>query len=720
MFGRKRRMQEAAAVVRRGYDRAIVDAGVILFQQVDDGHDAHYVSSSIVELLGWDATAFRTPGTLRRLVHPDDLASFRSAVPVTRADEATIDLRGLLDDRGTTDPTRDAAEPVVRFLSANGRYRPMTVRIVTTAKGEPLRGSLIDASVGAAEHLQARRLAEVAEVSHHGHLLFELVDRDDPASVVFRTANGTARRLFDLDPAVVDGGRLEQIFDGGSARLLQSALFDVAHTGESLTARQMAFVEVPDTFVDLRIDRLKDGSLGVTIDDVTQAMELEQRLRHQAMHDHLTGLANRAALDERLALVAAGLGGGEHLAVVLVDVDGLEQFNRTDGRHVGDQVLVELGRRLGDEVAGIDLVARIGGSEFAVLTDADVSPSMVSERVRAVQEAMDRPIDLEGDLRSVHCTIGAAIAPDHGQDPGTLLRAADGALRQARADADVLAVFDPAEERSVTRRTGLLVELRRGLANQELELRYQPVVDLRSGRVTKVEAILRWQRSVDGPQRSVELLELAERSGLIEPLTRWILGESARAAARIGRDHDSMVVSTDLSMHHLRRDEMLSFVDLLVSSGELAPGAVEVELSEPELASDPVRATEVIGHLHDLGIRVAVDDFGTGSMSEATTASMPVSSLKIDRGHTSALSSVSAEADAIASTIELAHGLGLSVTALGVADDTALMRLAAMGCDHAQGLHLSEPVRFEDLPRRVAELEAAMGTWVATPALLLD
>ncbi|MBS1838238.1 MAG: hypothetical protein JST64_11160, partial [Actinobacteria bacterium] len=318
MFGRKRRTEGAVAAVRVGYDRAILDAGVILFQQVAEDHDGHYVSSSVVDLLGWEATAFRTPGTLRRLVHPDDLAAFRSAAPLPSTDEPTIDLRSLLGD---PPPPTDVAEPVVRLLTASGDYRPMVVRMARTRAGEPVSGSLIDASAGAREQQRTRRLAEVADISHHGSLLFELVDRQDPSTVVFRSANDSARRLFDLDPAVLDGGHLEQIFDGPSARLLQSALFDVAHTGESLTARRLSFAEVPDTIVDLRIDRLSDGCLGVTIDDVTESVRTEERLRHQALHDHLTGLANRAALDERVALVAAGLSMREHVAVILVEVD---------------------------------------------------------------------------------------------------------------------------------------------------------------------------------------------------------------------------------------------------------------------------------------------------------------------------------------------------------------------------------------------------------------
>jgi diguanylate cyclase (GGDEF)-like protein len=856
----RRRAEEAARRVRDGYDSALSEGGIVLFQQLAPGVDGHFVSSSMTEALGWAAGAFRVPGTLRRLVHADDLAAFREIVPTgpilppepplftvppvgptagaatpspipdppSQPDptapagpapipEPMIDLTdrnnavsvqppagpapagtgpaagAMSFDRppndlplavngsapvatapdpiapdpiapvatapepispgptappaSGTDPfapgpggdplsvtamsaaftaipattqARVAKEPVIRFLSASGSYRAMLVRLAPIGPDEPVRGALVDVSVSEQQRTVQRRFAEIVDRAAHGHLVLEFLDQGDPASLVVRAANRAARRMFNLEQAPVDGTPLDAVFGESSAQLFRSALFDVAHTGESLTAERLTFVEVPGTYVDLRVDRLADGTLGVSIEDVTRTVAVEERLRHQASHDHLTGLPNRAMLEERLGVVTSSLPVGQYVALMLIDIEGLRDINRRYGHHVGDQLLVELGRRLVREIPGCEMVARIGGDEFAVLSLPHAVPEEALGRARAVQEALDRPLDLQGNAQSLRATIGAALAPLHGDDPRTLMRCADGALQQARADADPLAVYDPVEERTSIRRLGLLTQLRQGLANQELELRYQPMVELRTGRVTKVEALLRWQREDGGAHMPVEFLELAEQSGLIQPLTRWVLGEAARTAGRLGRDGERTVVSANLSLRNLYDAELLAFLDLLAASGELPADLVEIEISETELMDDPGRAQDVIAHLAGLGLRVVVDDFGTGYTSLSTMSSLAVTGLKIDRGFITTLSSVPSDAAVVRSTIELAHELGLAVTAEGVADADTLAMLTEMGCDFAQGFHLSEPVSLETLPRRVAELESAMSGWVGSSPVAVD
>lgn len=721
MWGKRRRrlIDEATARVRSEYDETLSTTGMVLFQQVAPGEDGHYVSHSMARVLGWEPTAFRTPGSLRRLVHPDDLATFRSLVaigPVVPPAALPAPPAEAFTAAPEPEPGPVATEPCIRFLAADGGYRSLLVRLTPTAPDEPVRGVLVDLSVSEEQRTTQRRFAEVVERSPDAHLLLEFTDLDDPASLVVRSANPAARGLFNLEPRAVDGTRLEDVFGPGTSQLIRSALFDVAHTGQALTADRLTFPELPGTYLDLRVDRLDDGMLWAGVSDVTRVVTVEERLRHQAHHDALTGLPNRSVLDERLQLLSADCGPDHHVALVLVEVDGLAELNAARGHHHVDRLLVEVGRALGGIVPAPDLVARIGGNEFAVLTPAASTAEEALEQARAVSASLNGPFEVEGDVAEIVSFVGAAVAPRDGDDPRTLLRSADAAVQVARADAQPFRPYDPAEERSSLRRIGLLTQLRRGLADQDLELRFQPVVDLRTGRVDHVEALLRWQREDGGARLPVELLELAEQSGLVQPLTRWVLGEAARVAGRLSAPGSTTVVSANLSMRNLGDAELLSFLELLLASGELPAGLVEVEITETELADDPIRARQIIDRLSRMGLRVVVDNFGTGYTALPTMAELAITGVKIDRSFISTLSSVPADLAVVRSTVEVAHDLGLTVTAEGVADADTLALLAEMGCDRAQGFHLSGPVTLEALPGRVVELEEALRPWVGSRA----
>ena len=312
---------------------------------------------------------------------------------------------------------------------------------------------------------------------------------------------------------------------------------------------------------------------------------------------------------------------------------------------------------------------------------------------------------------SCDVSVGVAIAPGDAEDGRGLLRAATRAVEAAKQDGSGFARHEETDPSSSIHRLALLADVRRGLADQDLELRFQPMIDLRSGRVAKVEAMLRW-RNDDGRNLPLEFLELAEQSGLIQPLTRWVLGEAARAATMLRDAGHDVVVSTDLSMRNLIDPDLSAFVSLLVTSGELQTDLVEIEVGEVELMDDPVRSRETLAALSELGLRFVVDDFGTGYTSLSTMQHLPVVGLKIDRTFISTLADASSDAAIVRSTIELCHELGLRVGADGVPDATTLSMLAEFGCDEAQGVHLSEAVTLEGLPRRVDELEQAIRSWV--------
>jgi diguanylate cyclase (GGDEF)-like protein len=691
---------------------------MVLFRQTARGEDGHYVSTSMAAVLGWDPTAFRAPGTLRRLVHPDDLTRFRSIAPVRPlpAPEAPAVAVGF-DAAPAGAPGPVASEPVIRFLAADGTYRHLLVRMTPTGPDEPSQGLLVDVTVSERLRATQRRFAEVADRSPDGQLLLELTDPEDPGSLVVLAANPAARRLFALGPRSAEGTRVDEVFGPATAQLIRSALFDVAHTGEPLTVERLSFAETPGTYLDLRVDRLSDGVLAATVRDVTRSVAVEERLRHQAQHDPVTGLPNRSVLDERLLALTAGSGPGHHVALALVEIDALAELNATLGHHRVDRLLAEVARVLTRGAGGVaDLVARVEGNQFAVLGRPLPSAQEALDAVRRAASLLDGPVELDGHAVHLVTHLGVAVAPEHGPDPGSLRRSAEAALHLARAEALPLSVYNPDAERASAQRLGLLAELRRGLAHHDLELRFQPVVELRTGRVTRVEALLRWQREDGSARVPLELLELAERSGLVQPLTRWILGEAARAAARLARPGEPTVVSANLPLRNLADAELMSFLELLLSSGELPAELVEVEISEVELGDDPVRARRVVDRLREMGLRVVIDDFGSSYTPMSTVGDLGVAGVKIDRSFVSTLATVPADLAVVRSTVEVAHSLGLSVTADGVADDTTLALLAEMGCDHAQGRHLSGPVTFEELPGRVAELEEALRPWIGSPA----
>jgi diguanylate cyclase (GGDEF)-like protein len=709
---------------REAYDRALGDSGVVLLQQVSPDVDGFHVSASMQTVLGWDPVAFLAPGILRGMVHPDDLSDFAVAFPPPRPlDDATpqvIDLTDTDTDTDTTDPvdraTASTDDLVVRFRTAAGGWAHVQLRPTGhhTLPGSIARGSLVDVTADEAARRTGRRFAELVERDPAGCLVLEFLDPSDPASLVIRAANRAAHAMFRLERPVLDATPLESVLGPASAQLIRSAVFDVSHTGESLTAERLSLAEVRGAYLDLRVDRLSDGTLGMVVQDVTGTVALEERLRHQASHDALTSLPNRALFEERLAVAIAEVSPSAPVALILVDVDRLRDVNESHGLHLGDQLLVEIGRRLVREVRGCAIVSRIDGDEFAILTMPCSSTSEATERAAAVSAVLDRPFDVDGHIIAVQASVGVVIAPDHAEDARNALRLAQAALERAKHDDGRFAVHEPATPSSSIHRLALLSELRQGLANRDLELRYQPVVDLRSGRVSRVEAVLRWREDDDGTRLPVEFLELAEHSGLIQPLTRWILGEAAAAARTLSREDRPMVVSTNLSFRNLFDPDLLTFIGLLISSGELDPRSIELEVGETELTDDPVRSAEVLGHLAELGLRLVVDDFGTGYSSLSSMQHLPLVGLKIDRSFIANVSSVPADAAIVRSTIELCHELGLSVGADGVTDAATLSTLAGFGCDHAQGLHLSGPVPVELLDERIDALESAVRGWIGT------
>ena len=430
-----------------------------------------------------------------------------------------------------------------------------------------------------------------------------------------------------------------------------------------------------------------------------QMLEIE----HQALHDDLTGLPNRAffrqSAEEAFA-EARELGSG--VAVLLIDLDRFKEINDTLGHESGDLLLAELGGRLQEILRGTDTVARLGGDEFAVLAPGQhdaVSAMIVADRIR---RGLDDPFFVAGLTLEVEASVGIALFPDHGEDVETIMRHADVAMYVSK-EAHAPRVYTPEQDHYSPDRLALVGELRRALEHKELVLHYQPQLALPSGDLHSVEALVRWQHPDHGLLAPDRFLPLAEHTGLIRPLTRYII-DAALRQARAWRDEGRDVgVAVNLSARDLLDINLPDEVRGLLSKWRIDAHRLELEVTESTLLTDPARAGLVLDRLSALGVTIAIDDFGIGYSSLNYLKRLPVDVLKIDRSFVQNLGASEHDAVIVRSTIDLGHNLGLRVVAEGVESQEIWDHLATLGCDIAQGYHISRPIDA-----------AAVGEWLAT------
>ncbi len=666
----KRSKAEAAlAELRSAYDASIAEAGVVLVQQTAPGADSHHVSRSCLDLLGWDPTAFLTPGTLRSIVHVDDLAAFRTAA---------------------TDPGSEAK--VVRLLHVDGTYRHFRFGVTDRGLDQPLSYALVDVSSDASAAQARRRAAEVLEHTDRALLYLQLADQGDPSSFVIGDLNPAAERLLHNSTATTLG----EVFSEQTRQLLQNAAFDVAHTGEDLALSRLVVGELPELVLDVALTRLEDGTIAMSVDDVTTQATMEQRLRDRALHDQRSGLPNMAFLAEQLEelerITAATVG------LLAVDFGALELGADASGSD--DEALVSgVARRLGDTRPGA-FVARIGERRLVLLDRDLLGAEDLQALTQGATAALAVPFDINGAAIGVQATVGAALSGPL-QSRSRLLRDAEDALRRATSQHRPWVIGTEDDRKAPS---GLFHEVREGVGHGRMELRYQPVLELATGRIAKVEALLRW---ADGERAADESLELAERSGIPDVLPRWVVGEAAGAARWLTDSGFDQSVAINIGAT-AAVNGFEGLLGLLTAEGLLTQGCLEVEIPETLLTEDLMTATEMVEDLHRLGMAVVIDDFGAGYTSLSAVADLGVDGLKIDRSFITTLGTIPADEAVVRSTIEFCHELGIQVTALGVSDRESMDRLADMGCDLVQGSAVCEPVSLEDLPSRIADIQRSL------------
>jgi diguanylate cyclase (GGDEF)-like protein len=419
---------------------------------------------------------------------------------------------------------------------------------------------------------------------------------------------------------------------------------------------------------------------------------------HQALHDSLTDLPNRTLLRQRLT-EATELA-HEHrtsVGVLLLDVDRFKEVNDTLGYQNGDLLLREIGDRLVATLPENATVARLGSDEFAVLVPEVANPNAVLAVARLLMAALETPFSVDDLSVEVEATIGVSVFPEHSADGETLLRRADVAMQRAKETHIGLEIYATEHETYSRRRLGLIADLRRALDGDELVLLYQPQLDLQTGQVIGVEALLRWDHPAAGRIGPDEFIPLAERSGLIHPLTAHVL-ELACTQCQAWRDDGlELSVAVNLSARNLIEVDLVERVRGLLARHNLPASALVLEITESTVMADPVKVTDVVRRLRDEGLSVSIDDFGTGYSSLAALRHLPISEIKIDKSFVIGMLDDPNDATIVRSAVELAHNLHLVAVAEGVETEGARDALAALGCDVAQGFFFARPMPASDL-----------------------
>jgi diguanylate cyclase (GGDEF)-like protein/PAS domain S-box-containing protein len=441
-----------------------------------------------------------------------------------------------------------------------------------------------------------------------------------------------------------------------------------------------------------------------TIEDVTERKLYQARIEQQAKYDTLTGLANRSLLNERLQqAIESAAAHNTRLAVVFVDLDRFKFINDSLGHHVGDDLLRAIAARLKANIRDGDTVARLGGDEFVLLINGQREPNTVALMLERLLDDISQPWSIpQGDF-TFTCSMGVALYPDDGDSAETLLKHADSAMYRAKETGRNNFQFFTAQLNAlITERLDLENKLRRALERQQFELNYQPRIDMRTGEIVGVEALIRWHAGDDQPVAPSRFIPIAEEIGLIAPIGKWVL-KTACAQNKAWQDAGlpPLVVSVNVSARQFRQDDLVRTIAEVLRETALESRYLEIELTESAVMHDAEQFVAMLNELNDLGVQIAIDDFGTGYSSLSYLKRFPVDRLKVDRSFVQDIATDSDDATIVRTIIALGHNLGLKVVAEGVETEQQLQFLRENHCDELQGYLYGMPLAADELACRV-------------------
>ncbi len=519
------------------------------------------------------------------------------------------------------------------------------------------------------------------------------------AAVVVREAGRlcihASNALFNrLDMREEESGR--HVIDRAGCRSRMVAVLDGRNAGETFDWRDGGLIEgrhFTVTIAPITPSREFGARAMITLLDRTTEVQTEKSLRSEMLTDSLTGLPNRSGFVERLETRMAD-DGGEHYAVIVVDLARFSRVNECVGSLGGDELIITVARRLMSTLRGYDTLARTGANEFAIVVRLVDGPGDALHVARRVEEALATPCRLSDFEIKVDCAIGCALAVDDGDDAEKLMRHAQVALKTAKLTKRV-ELYQPSALTAARRRFTIETELRRAIENEALDLAFQPLISLATGKISGFEALARWEHPDLGTIGPTEFIEVAEDSGLIMPLGRWVLDNALKTLTEWDKTAGytlPLYVGVNLSAIQVARDDIAGLVGNALRSHRLSGYRLSVELTESAIVGDPERAHRTLDALKAVDAMVAMDDFGTGFSNLASLQKLPIDTLKIDRSFVSGMLGDHDKVSIVRAILSLAQALGMTTTAEGVETLELAHTLAALGCTTGQGYLYSAPL----------------------------
>jgi diguanylate cyclase (GGDEF)-like protein/PAS domain S-box-containing protein len=651
-----------------------------------------------VELLGLDASRLRVG------MHASELVALRIEVQAFR-EETGSKLDSFLDRiaRGET-------ERETRTTSGGRSIETISSPVrgggwVSTHEDITERASLMERLIASsnAEASRSRQLRLTLEHMNHGLTMFDANHR----LVVW---NDQFAGMFELAP--------EDILTGMHAlEIIEMQQRNGSHAqspADTLAAAHASFQRgevVKSTHhrpsgrtISSQSNPIPGGGWVSLHEDVSERVRAVERINHAALHDGLTGLANRVALKQeiQLQLERRATLDDPHFSVMLIDLDRFKYVNDTFGHAVGDAVLRCVSERMKASVRTDDIVSRLGGDEFAILyrPGEHHRESSIAIATRLLQ-VLSSPFEVDGRQVVLGASIGIALAPEHGKDVDELMRNADAALYKVKGHTrNAFRIFDEEIEREASARRDLEADLRIAVSNMEFDLAFQPLVELSTRKVNTVETLLRWRHPVRGAVSPAIFVPILESSGLINTVGDWVIAKACEEARRLPPD---VRVAVNVSPVQMRNRSLLDVVVPALLRSNLSPGRLEIEVTESVLLEDDKDLLADLHRLRELGVTIALDDFGTGYSSLSYLRMFPFDKLKIDRSFVTDLGVREDCTAIVCSVIGLAKSLNVTSVAEGIETEDQALLLRAAGCDLGQGYLFSRPVPMDDIVSRIAE-----------------